>query len=253
MRPSPQKIEKAKKFIPEYSKLCLNYVRPILFGDLPLESIDPLLKGATITFINTGERSLGITNYHVFEKYLELKKQNKNTICQIDSLIFDPESRLIDFNEDRKVDLVTIDITDDEFAQINAMPLYHKVWPVKITTEREIEPVFILGYPGHLRYIHSVDRIDATFGALMLTIDTITDKNLIIVCNRDNWVVDYSIYGEVDISRFRGFSGAGVFRMNNLTPELLGIISGHAEELLDVFYCSRSDLIEANGRLLIND
>ena len=246
--PSPAKIEKVKKFIPHFEKLCLEYVRPILFGELPLISREPVLKGATITFVNTGSNSFGITDYHVFEKYLELKNKLKNFRCQIDNLTFDLESRLIDYNSDSNIDLATFKINDDEFRLMSAKPLHHKSWPVKLKNETKTEPVFILGFPGHLRSITSTTNIMAAYVSLLLTIETINDNQIGIVLRRENWTTIFKTSKPVDLSKFRGISGAGVFRMNNIVPELLGIVTDHSENL-DILLCTRSDILTNEGNI----
>lgn len=244
--PSPEKIEQVKKIVPKFGQLCTYYVRPILFGELPLKTLDPILKGATVTFINTGEKAFGITNFHVYKKYLELKNANTLFKCQINTLTIDLESRIIDFNADSSVDIITFDMTNDEFKKINVIPLFHKSWPVKYK-EDETEPVFILGFPLHLRKIENLQHIIASFGTFMVTIASITDKRLNMVFDRDNWITCFDDK-PVDISNIRGFSGSGVFRMNNIVPELLGIVSDHAEGF-DILFCTRSDLISKDGQI----
>ena len=50
---TPERIELAKKYSFQMSKLCGYYIRPIIFGELPFKSLDPFLENATITFIDT--------------------------------------------------------------------------------------------------------------------------------------------------------------------------------------------------------
>jgi len=249
-KPTPEKIEKVKKMIPEYTKFCSYYIRPILFGELPLKSLESTVKGATVAFVDTGKKAFGITALHVYKEYLKLKNEIKDFQCKIDNLDIDLESRLLDYsNEESNLDLITFEILPHEFEILDAKPLYHKPWPVKYQERGDSEPIFILGYPEHLREIESTEHIIAVAGSLMLTVKSVTDRRLYIELVRDGWIIHFSLK-EIDLSKFRGISGAGVFRMNSLTPELLGIVTDHGENFFDVLFCSRADQILSNGKII---
>jgi hypothetical protein len=60
MIPSTEKIIRTHKIIDQMAHQFFYYIRPVIFGDLPLKSLNPKLNNATITFLETKNKVFGI-------------------------------------------------------------------------------------------------------------------------------------------------------------------------------------------------
>ena len=68
-----------------------------------------LLRNGSITYVATGRRELGITNAHVYDKYIEHRAEyGDDVIAQFGGNTIYPEQRFVDRNGD--LDLTTLDV-----------------------------------------------------------------------------------------------------------------------------------------------
>lgn len=100
----------------------------------------------SICFLHTGQRIVGVTADHVYRRYLT-DLQSDAVVCQIGSVRFQPERRLISRDED--VDLATFDVPEFMVAAAGCHVHHPLQWPCALLTESEL--VMAGGYPGPLR------------------------------------------------------------------------------------------------------
>ena len=242
---STEKIIKTQKVIDQMEHQFFYYVRPVIFGDLPLKSLNPKLKNATITFIETKNKIFGITNQHVIGAYRKELRNKGDINFQISNLKIDIPNRIIDENEE--LDLATINIEESEKDFLKLSPLYHKSWPVPIIKKNEF--VFTIGYPGGFRSVNSLDRIDMPSGSLLMPVASVSENKFGIKFYRDKWIKKYKTHDPSELRDWGGFSGGGVFRINGIYPELVGL-NFEYQPNLDILYCLHSRLIYENGKII---
>jgi hypothetical protein len=240
-KPQPDK-ESIAALGREVTALVQNYVRPILCSDPPLSSNNPVIKGGTVTFVKTAKRTFGITNHHVIKGLRKIQEQNSHFQCQLDSLPFNIDQRLIAQNE--RLDLATVDISDSEIQRIGALAYTPSTWPPS-DPPRVGELAVIVGYPGRFRYPDSSEQICVPHIGLNLPITSISQTDITFHFERQYWITDV---GTVDPSRlddFGGMSGSGVFVMR-LAPVLVGVVYEFGSNF-DLLKCSRTDFVTEEG------
>ena len=242
---STEKIIKTQKVIDQMAHQFFYYIRPVIFGELPLKSLNPKLKNATITFIETKNKIFGITNQHVIDVYRKELRNGGDINFQISNLKIDILNRIIDENE--KLDLATINIEESEKDFLKLSPLYHKSWPVPIPKKDEF--VFIIGYLGEFRSVNSLDRINMPHGSLVMQVASVSEKKFGIKFDRDKWIKKYKTHDPSELKDWGGFSGGGVFRINGIYPELVGL-NFEFQPNFDILYCLHSRLIDENGEII---
>ncbi len=118
----------------------------------------------TITLYKEGFKVFGITNYHVYQSYLEREDNNSNAICQLGyQFIINLTERMI--CEDKKNDLFVFFLYEDELKKIGG-PSNSKSGFKHINTnienllkdqseDQNTWPIHIAGFPG----VHKITKI----------------------------------------------------------------------------------------------
>ena len=123
---------------------------------------------ATICFVNTGQRIIGISANHVHEECVKLSRngqvvcqiggvtfdpalsRNGQVVCQIGGVTFDPCDRLIDRSS--RLDLVTYDMSEIIVNQVGADIHHAFEWPPDLDPEGLL---IIGGWVDELTRVHS--------------------------------------------------------------------------------------------------
>lgn len=238
-------IQTLKLFSREMTALVQSYVRPILFGDLPISSDEPSLKGGTVTFVKTSKRSFGITNYHVVQGFRKAITSNRRVHCQLDELFLNINDRVID--EDHKLDIAILEISESEseIRSIGAIPFCPSVWPPKEPKVGDL--VIIVGYPGQLRTLDYSTQVTVPHIGFIMPITSVSDTKISIQFERQHWITDKGCSDPAAMSNYGGISGSGVFAIR-LTAELVGIEFEY-NEAFGILSCSRTDFIQNDGNI----
>lgn len=223
--------------------LVQRYVRPILCGDQPAIMGQPFIRGGTVTFLKTSKRVFGVTNQHVVEAFRQIRRSRPNFHCQLDSLAFDFEQRLIDQN--KRLDLATLDVSEAELHQIGAVPYYPSSWPVEPPIVGELTT--IVGYPGQLRYADSPEQLCVPHIGLNIPITSISDTDISFHFEREYWQTDIDTLDPSTLNDFGGMSGSGVFAMR-IAPAFVGVLYEYGENF-DLLKCSRTEFITQEGMI----
>ena len=105
---------------------------------------------ATICFVNTGQRIIGISANHVHEECVKALSRNGQVVCQIGGVTFDPCDRLIDRSS--RLDLVTYDMSEIIVNQVDADIHHAFEWPPDLDPEGLL---IIGGWVDELTRVHS--------------------------------------------------------------------------------------------------
>ena len=89
-----------------------------------------LLDSASVCFVHTGERLLGVSAWHVHADAVAILESDPRASCQIGGCTFDPRERVIDASE--YFDLVTYDISEIQVNQAGADIHHAPEWPPQL-------------------------------------------------------------------------------------------------------------------------
>jgi len=168
-----------------------------------------LLHNGTICYVDTGQRKIGITNNHVYEKYIEDLSTFPDVEAQFNGNTIKPETRLIDRNKD--LDLATFDVPAIFLSSSTRNLLHHKpaAWPPSPATSGDL--VLYGGYPGELKEI-SPGQAEFPFQSFIWRPTDITDTNIVLHVDFPN--LFWPGHEEEAINeKLGGVSGGPVFRI----------------------------------------
>ena len=79
----------------EIANVATNYTSVMFWGALDLRLGNTHIGNGSVFFLACGEGTFTVTADHVYEAYLERKKQEPKILCQIGNVPFAPESGLM--------------------------------------------------------------------------------------------------------------------------------------------------------------
>jgi len=132
----------------ELERAARLFTAPFYWFDTQREPGSRLLNSGTIFFVQTCERLLGVSAWHVFpEGYCRDRERVPALECQIGDLRFDPERAFIDGDQCQDVSTFAI---EPEFVRALGRCAHHPAaWPPPPLSSEEIP--LVAGYPGALR------------------------------------------------------------------------------------------------------
>lgn len=209
------------------------------------------LKNGTIFFVDTGERLIGITAYHVYQQYLK-DSSNNTVIAQIyRDFEFNPEKRLIDGDE--KLDVAIFDISKHELEKIGKRPLKcnQNIWPPVLP--KKSQGVLVVGFPGKERIIVDKENFIIEWGyiLLLLSIKELTNDKISLQIERDYCDETSDMPYKYDMG---GISGAPllVLETSNIISWQLGGIVYEANKEYELIFARPINFINDDGHLIKN-
>jgi hypothetical protein len=235
------------KLVGEYQKWALNYVINTFFADPPSMPDCKIYNSATSTFIDTGSKKFAATNNHVIQQYENLIKTQSNINYQLGPLVInDINSRIIDRN--KFYDLVTYELLDEEINSLGKQYCPFTPWPP--AEVRKDELLFFAGYPGIWRNIKSPGKVYFQSAIFIEEIISTSPESFKIHLDIDNYKVLLGPRKFEELTDYGGFSGAGVFRINDkkqiATLEPVGIIYEGSDNW-KLQFASHISVIDENG------
>ena len=243
-------LEKKKELTNQYSKWVDKYVSYIFFADPVSKQDSKIFDSASVTFIDTGQRKIAVTNEHVISEYRKLVKVHNDINFQLGSFSIDIESRLIDIN--KHCDLATFYIKPKEIESLNRQFCFTKSWTPKRIKEEEL--LIFAGYPGAFRDKIKYNYVHFDSAIYTEQIISVSDDSFKIALDRQSYKHFLGNRKNSELTDLSGFSGAGVFRINQNNPisylEPVGIIfEGINEWQLQMG--SHIDFIDKYGKIKI--
>ena len=221
------------------------HAKTIAFGNFPLAPGNPSARHATVHFIRTCRRTFGITNQHVIQAYRRAAGADRNVVCEIGGLRIRPDDRLID--ENVKLDIATLSVSESELRRIKTVPLVHGEWPVKRVGAGET--VFVSGYSAGHRPAGTKDGFEIRFRTLSVPVGSVSEKKFgLLLSPGDSKARSTRDASGCPVSDLGGFSGSGVYRISRTVFQLVGIAYAH-QPSFGILYCAHSDFIHADGRI----
>jgi hypothetical protein len=208
-----------------------------------------IYNNGSLCLLDTGTRVVGVTAWHVYDKYLTYLKRGAPFVCQFGGVTVFPERLLIDGSE--KLDLATFDLIE----VIDLLEGYVAHRPVAWPPPRPVVGDLAIygGFPGTRR---RPDLVRPTFGIDAVTglVSQVTQQNLVIE-------VDYARLSDADgppgnvvSADPRGTSGGPVYRITDSAQgpglEIIGLIYEYSE--LNRFVLARhADFVRPDGTIVM--
>lgn len=193
----------------EVSNLAINYICPIAIGPDKTKK-DNIYNAGTVSFVDTGDRKLMITNDHTLENYYKLKKETMNAKIRVEHLIFDSDDRIID--KSKFYDIVTFSIEEEELKQMNKNFAFSNEWPPNRAVKNE--HIVFVGYPGNFRERVSNDEVKFEIVPFFGKVISSSDEKFTIYFD-DNRQKLYGYRELSELDNIGGMSGSLVLRTAN--------------------------------------
>ncbi len=217
-------IDLKERVTAKYKNWVLNYVAYVFFVDSVSKPGKRIYLSAGVTFINTGKRKFAVTCERVIEEYIRIFSTDERIKFHLGPFIIDIENRIIDANS--KYDLATFEVKDSEAERLNSQFCYTSPWPPKRIKKGKF--VVFAGYPEILHKKISPNSISLDSEVFVEEIQSVNKKDFVFSLNYQNYSNFLSYKKSSELTGLGGFSGAGVFCINQndsiLIPEPVGIV-----------------------------
>lgn len=259
--PSPESwhgvTTRQRDFGAQLTRLAGIYSSPILLSVVSDDSVVYNASGFTVAI---GGKTFLVTNSHVMQSYRELLSAQTDAEFTFGGVTFAPN--IVSEIADDDIDLAVIDVSGMTFEQRapgywnNSVSTFQKytppTWP--LGPPQKGESTLTVGWPGKYRTQLGKRHLEfAAFPLLGQFVDDVKDTWFSIPFNRDQWVSsDWDPKNPVIFeTTLGGISGSPVFALHRpgIHPlQLIGVVRSYGEGL-DILYCSRADLIFADGSI----
>ncbi len=255
----PLSAEKAKELVAgPYAQVCREIIKgccaPIYW--YPKGAENPEIKhNATITFIKTPKRLLGVTAAHVLEKYEADCKENQITLQIYNAVVDDLLDRVIARHDN--LDLATFDIDEEFLNKLGKDITPVEGWPQEVPQEGR--GIMIGGYPGRDRLEPNDCKVDFGFFSILGVARRVTNVQITWLLEQDYQVESADIDAPPENYHSGGVSGGpliGWFETENHISyyRLSGIVTEEPDPekshfTVERLIAARADLIRENGTI----
>jgi hypothetical protein len=239
----------ASGYLPHIRAIAQNSTAAVWWSRSSSPIGSAVLHNGTVTFVNTGKKTICVTAGHVFDKYRAHKKEFTDLECQVGSVRVELEEYLVDYSS--SLDLATFELSPILLAGSRASAHGAPSWPPGAVAESDI--VILGGYPGLLR-IEQTGRLGTPFVSFLAPIaQTSSDHSAIQLNLEDAYWPDGS-GGLAPASELGGMSGGPLFRYRPAPVEyfeLVGFIY-EANTSYGIIFARHASCIDVSGRLAVD-
>jgi hypothetical protein len=231
----------------EIIKIAANYTSVIFWGEPSPRAGDSQITNGSIFFLDCGEGIFAVTADHVCQGYLKRKASTPRLVCQIGKIPFEPETRLID--RDDELDIATFRVDEKELVVDGKAAHKPSSWPPK---PPDLEKgVFFAGFPGIYRNQLSPLSVEWRLYSGIATATSITDEYITCRIDRSDIVDTIGVGLPPEKQQLGGLSGAALWTLvetSIFSWRLGGIIYQYNPEF-EIFRAKRPDRLKSNGQL----
>jgi hypothetical protein len=214
------------------------------------------LRNGSAFLVNRGHGTFAVTAAHVLAAYILAKGAARNVVCQLGSLEFDPEARLISRQDN--LDIATFRVTEAEAAHMNKAIVASEPPILEPLVPAVGNFAFFAGFPAQSRRVTSKgDFVTAPYFA-MPPITSVTDHQIACRFEREK-MIDLGGQGLPP----QGYDIGGVSGGPLLIPTLVRqedvegviwrlagvIVQAAAGELFEQIVAVRSNYIQCDGKI----
>tara|TARA_R110000868_G_C10858743_1_gene761317 strand:+ start:701 stop:1441 length:741 start_codon:yes stop_codon:yes gene_type:complete len=215
-----------------------------------------ILNTATFSFVNTGDKKLGITNHHVLEFYEQEKVKDNDVVFYVGNKVIDPSQYLIAKSPDS--DLATFDFDSVDLNEINKDLAFCEPsdWP---PPRPQVDDVIVYsGFPGQFVQKNNVPEIVFNSVGIIEQIHSVHSEKFTLNRDLENDPNIQQSSGHINIKSFHnqgGFSGTLILqvphkeKLTRVVP--IGIFYEGIDKLLQISYIRHLDYINKNGSLKV--
>lgn len=197
--------------------------------DAPPATVD---HNGTCGFLDTGNKRILITAWHVIEKFNEIKVSNSDAVLAVNLgagctvALSHPE--IIDW--DKGFDIATL-----SFPDLNRQTAPHdkqyfpiQTWPIpRVTTGNAVA---LVGFPGERRKTHRYWGSFESVGAGFIVASS-SDRTIVLADQSGTMRLENSSGQDDGIVRLGGFSGSPVFLVHPNGPQVVGVLRAGSDEM----------------------
>lgn len=235
----------------QYARFALQFSAVICFGNLRGE---PEINHGSISLLKLGGRQLGLTNYHVVERFHQRQAASQQLFCQIGNVRIDPV-RLHSYSQ--PLDLAVLDLSEVNAAKLDRIGdisrLFHDphVWPPQMPQAGEF--ALLGGFPVTKRT--ELGPLHFEFGAFSSGATLIHSVQPDVITCRieiDECVISFDRDGK-GLEDLPGISGSPVMVARQLGSgitvfELIGVVFEQSVRW-DVLRIRPMSLIDSHGHI----
>ena len=204
-----------------------------------------ILHSGTITYLDTGEKKIGITADHVYQQFLDDMQTYPDVECQFGGSTIYPQTRLIDRNAE--LDVATFDVPL-VFVSAGHRSIHRPLkWPPDRIRKGEL--ALYGGYPGVLRELRRGEA-DFAFQTFTWVMTDVSDQNMAMYVDFEN--LHWPGHSKERINEsLGGLSGGPVFRLIEEPVSRLELVGFVHEYLasLETVRARHADCVLPSGRL----
>lgn len=243
-----------KLFGHHVSAFPLNFVAPIVFGQLGKNIACPVIRNGTALLIKFNDQPMAITCAHVVEAYCAMLSGYSDIRFKLGNLEFNPLSNIIGISNSTDLDLVTINLKNEatdlifEASEIKNGFYEPPKWP---PNEVELEDLVSLGgFPGLLRIDDVYSGINArSFSIGGCRVTAKSEKYFVLQIDREQLKQTIGVSDADEIRKFGGISGCPVFILRKHHFELAGIVYQAPDEF-DLIRVRPASFLNENGTIV---
>lgn len=236
------------------SAFPLNFVSPIVFGQLGRNVVNPIIRNGTAFLVEFADHTLAVTCAHVIEDYQKKLSDYSDVRFKIGNLEFNPLSSIIDISSSADLDLATIDLRNKSIdlifkgSEIKNSFYQPPMWP---PNEVELDDLVVFGgFPGLLRLADIYSGINArTFSCGPCRVTKKSENDFYFQIDRDQLKRAIGVSDIDEVWKFGGISGCPVFLLRKLHFELVGIVY-EAPDDFGLLRARHASLINENGTII---
>ena len=242
--------EEPEEVMKQYLEIASGYSMPLFWGKSDLA----VSANGTAFILDTGMRKFVVTAAHVYRSYLEQKHKEEVDFCQLSTLNFDLEKRLISAPDSGEVDIATFEISQDEIESIGANVLRgsNHSWPPSRPSEGNM--IVVSGFPGLERLRKEDDYYSFGYYGFNTPVNTISNRHFGCSLDRKYWRDALGKGFPPKNYDMGGISGAPVIALIKseaglVSWRLAGIVyeAAASDMLGEIMFAHHADLVDLNG------
>lgn len=226
---------------------------PIYFSRGNARDPSEIFSNATVSLVDTGQKKLFITCYHVWSAFQEIKHRETNINLW---LYTGHGKRIVNFNDAKLIDgdrnnldIAILDFWSKDIFQDNNKRFYEaSEWPLPPPSKGDI--IGFWGYPGIHRSVHNSGEGIVSGGVLFFDFVSSVTERYIRFSDEDKirMVTEY-IPGAKSLTSLGGISGSPVFVNRNNKFELIGFAQEAGDGPHATVFITPAHFIKADGTL----
>lgn len=228
-----------------YADLVMRHLRAFI-SPVIIRSANEIQNG-TCFFVELEDKNIAVTNHHVIQHWLDLKKNGIKAEFRIGNVIYPSDLEPFIIDSCQQLDLATILIPPDiKLAMGDKGTLFYEYEPP--VTVNKGDMVFALGWPGALRE-DQIKQSNIYVATILDEVIDTTDRRFIIQFHRDDWTKRFGEKEIADLTSLGGLSGGPVFLLSDGDLHLVGVIYENMEGFIDGVQCVHFKHIKPDGHI----